>query len=233
MSNLKTSLKSEIFDLLSNYPETKEFINHLSEIGELLFFGGSVRDYYVYNSYNNMPRDFDIAIKLESRQELIFERFVEEYSYTKNRFGGYKVVIENIEFDLWNFKNTWAFKENKLSTEEENLVKSVYLSIDGIAYNFNKDKLYDEELRTTFSNKQIDIVLKDNPQKDLNLLRALIFRKRYELDFSVELKQEYLRSIELNENYVEKLYQLQFSHYHNERLTRNEVRVEIENICFC
>lgn len=233
MSNLKTTLKSEIFNLLSDYPDSKEFLNHLSEIGELLFFGGSVRDYYIYNNYNNMPRDFDIAIKLEPSEELIFESFVEQYCYRKNRFGGYKVKVENIEFDIWNLKNTWAFKEKKLSTKEENLVKSVYLSIDGIAYNFNKDKLYDEELKTTIENNKIDIVLKDNPQKDLNLLRALIFRKRYNLDFSIELKQEYLNSVRAYKDFYEKLYQLQFSHYHNECLTRNEVKEEIESVCFC
>lgn len=115
----KTTIKVEIYNLLEDYPETLRFINGLSEFGDLLFFGGSIRDYYLYNEYKKMPRDFDIAVKLHCKTEKTFESFVEKYNYKKNRFGGYKVNIENIEFDLWNLENTWAFRENKLLAEEK------------------------------------------------------------------------------------------------------------------
>jgi hypothetical protein len=228
----KTTIKTEIFNLLRDYPHSLSFIKDLSEIGELLFFGGSIRDYYLYNEYRNMPRDFDIAIKLNPKNEALFESIVENQYYRKNRFGGYKVKIENIEFDLWKLENTWAFKEKKLLAEERNLAKSVFLSVDGIVYNFNHDTLYDDDLRWSMENKLINIVLKDNPQKELNLLRALVFKKKYNYEFSSELKEEYKKSIDLYKDFYEKLHKLQFSHYKNEYLTRNDVREELESIYF-
>ncbi|MCM2534321.1 hypothetical protein NDK43_20645 [Neobacillus pocheonensis] len=226
----ETTIKAEIFNLLRDYPNSLTFIKSLSEIGELLFFGGAIRDYYLHNEYRNMPRDFDIAVKLNFRNEELFENFVEKHTYRRNRFGGYKVKIENIEFDLWNLENTWAFKENKLSAAEENLAKSVFLSVDGIVYNFNQDTLYDDALKWSLENKQIKVVLKDNPQKELNLLRALVFKKKYNFELSSELKEEYRRSIDMYKDFYKKLHKLQFSHYKSEFLTRIDVREELESI---
>ncbi|MGA4722454.1 hypothetical protein [Fictibacillus nanhaiensis] len=225
-----TTIKSEIFNLLRDYPLSISFIKNLSEIGELLFFGGSIRDYYLYNEYRNMPRDFDIAVKLNQNNESLFESIIENQLYSKNRFGGYKVKIENIEFDIWKLENTWAFKEKKLIAGERNLAKSVFLSVDGIVYNFNHDTLYADELRWSMENKLINIVLKDNPQKELNLLRALLFKKKYNYEFSSDLKEEYKKSISLYKNFHEKLHKLQISHYKNEYLTRKDVREELESI---
>ncbi len=226
----KTTIKSEIFSLLQNHPDSWNFIKGLSEIGELLFFGGSIRDYYIYNEYKNMPRDFDIAVKLSSNEEVAFNKFVEQYNFTKNRFGGYKVKINGIEFDLWNLKNTWAFKEKKLLADEKNLAKSVFLSVDGIVYNFNQDILYDDDLKWSMENKQINIVLNDNPQKELNLLRALVFKRKYNLDFSMELKEEYKKLISRHQDFHDKLYNLQFSHYKSEFFTRTDVIKELQHI---
>ncbi|OKO50954.1 hypothetical protein ABH17_026920 (plasmid) [Bacillus toyonensis] len=227
---MKSTIKSEIFSLLQNYPESLRFIESLSEIGELLFFGGSIRDYYIYNEYKNMPRDFDIAVKLNPKNEGLFKTFIEQYEFKKNRFGGYKVRIEGIEFDLWNLQNTWAFKERKLVVGEQNLIKSVFLSVDGIAYNFNNDTLYDDELKRSIENKQINVVLKDNPQKELNLLRALVFKKKYKFELSKDLKEEYRRSFKIHTNLHEVLHELQFSHYNCEYLTKNEVFNELEYV---
>ncbi|XYG87617.1 hypothetical protein QH637_02840 [Heyndrickxia coagulans] len=224
------SIKSEICNLLKNYPGSLKFINGMSNIGELLFFGGSIRDYYLYNGFKSMPRDFDIVVKVNAKNEILLRNLLGKHSYRKNRFGGYKVKIENIEFDLWSLKNTWAFREKKLLAEERNLTKSVFLSIDGIAYNFNKDILYAEELRWSIENKKINIVLKDNPQKELNLFRALVFKKKYNLDFSPELIEEFKRYIDLFDNFYDVLYKLQLSHYRKEHLTPKEVRRELEVI---
>lgn len=221
------TIKMEIIKLLDSYPTSLAFIKQLSNIGDLLFFGGSIRDYYLYNEFKKMPRDFDIAVKINTPSEYLFEEIINKYQYRKNRFGGYKVIVDKIEFDIWNLKDTWAFKEKKLLAEEKNLSKSVFLSIDGIVYNFNNNILYDEEFKKTIDNNQINIVLKENPQKELNLLRALVFKKRYKLTFAPELKEEYKKSI-LKDTYLyEKLYALQFNHYKCEYFTQKELQTEL------
>jgi len=223
-------IKEEIMSLLSDYPDSQNLISELSHLGELLFFGGAIRDYYIHQKYNNMPRDFDIAIKFfgnsnDANNQL--EKIFQNFEYRKNRFGGYKVCIKSLEFDIWDLNNTWAFRENKLEANEENLVRSVYLSADSIAYNFNNNILYHEEFEKTMNNKVIDIILEDNPQVNLNLLRALVFKKKYNWDFSIELVEEFKKASRANENIVDELHSLQLSHYHSEKLEREEIKKEM------
>ncbi|PRS20000.1 hypothetical protein C6X94_17050 [Bacillus safensis] len=69
----------------------------------------------------------------------------------------------------------------------------MYLNIDGIVYNFNKSKLDDELFRTSIKASKLDVNLEENPQVELNLLRALVFKDKYKeeykLHFSNNLKR--------------------------------------------
>ncbi|WP_059050379.1 hypothetical protein [Paenibacillus senegalimassiliensis] len=228
------TIKHEILGLLKTHTEASRFIELLSQIGELLFFGGSIRDYYINQKYETLPRDFDIAIKFDSNNSKesnsTLQYILKNYNYKKNRFGGYKVQVEHIEFDIWDMKNTWAFKEEKLVPKEENLVKTVYLNIDGIVYNFNKNILYYDEINKSLEDKLIDIVLDDNPQKKLNLLRAIVFKKKYNLQFSSDLIDEFKKNIKSKSDFSNELYLLQFTHYKEERLNIEEIRRELSTM---
>ncbi|MCY7585110.1 hypothetical protein MH138_17100 [Bacillus safensis] len=67
------------------------------------------------------------------------------------------------------------------------------MNIDGIVYNFNKSKLDDELFRTSIKASKLDVNLEENPQVELNLLRALVFKDKYKeeykLHFSNNLKR--------------------------------------------
>ncbi|MBH0332802.1 hypothetical protein ABH14_24180 [Brevibacillus brevis] len=229
--NTEITIKHEISSLLKNATEANNFINLLSQLGELLFFGGSIRDYYINKKYESLPRDFDIAIKFDvnksSQTSDDLECLIKRYNYKKNRFGGYKVQVENVEFDVWDMHSTWAFREKKVLAKEENLIKTVYLNIDGIVYNYNKNILYYEEINKSLENQLIDIVLEDNPQKKLNLLRAIIFKNKYCFQYSNELIEEFRKEIRYNSDFDNELYQLQFTHYKEERLSFEKIHEEI------
>jgi hypothetical protein len=182
MSRYEKNIKNQLIYFLGKDSNTLNFIEELSNVGDLLFFGGSIRDICFFPEKPPMPRDFDIAIKFKNKT--IFDLILKKYNYKKNRFGGYKIKISNMEFDIWDLENTWAYKYTNLSPSEENLAKSVYLNIDGIVYNFNKARLYDEVFRTSIRECKLDITLEENPQVELNLLRALIFKEKYNLNFS-------------------------------------------------
>jgi len=225
------SIRQEISSLLQGYAEAHEFVHKLSELGELLFFGGAIRDYYINKSYASMPRDFDIAINLNADQdEISFSLWLSAYTHRKNRFGGYKLVIENLEFDIWEMKNTWAFKEQLLPAAEENLVKTVYLNIDAVAYNFNKDILYKDDFMKSIEEKTIDIVLEHNPHTTLNLLRAMMFRQKYGMGYSNRLKSAFLDHIHANQEFDTELYRVQLSHYKRECIGLHQIREELTNL---
>jgi len=225
MSKSNFEIKTELVSLLKMREDTLEFITELSEVGDLLFFGGSIRHVY-FEKIEDYPRDFDIAIKFRNKNK--FNEVINKYDFKVNRFGGYKFNISNTEFDVWDLNNTWAFKNTYLRACEENLVKSVFLNVDGIVFNFNKSKLYDYGITQTIKTKEIDILLPNNPQVELNLLRALIFKKKYNFELSSRLKK-LLNDFNNkgNNEFLEQLHSLQFSHYKTEKISKLEIANEI------
>lgn len=229
MSNYEKSIKNRLILLLRQNSENLDFIERLSTTGDLLFFGGSIRDLCISPESTKMPRDFDIAIKFNNKEE--FNKIVEDYNFEINRFGGYKFHTSNIDFDIWDLNNTWAFNNTDLTPSEENLARSVYLNIDGIVYNFNKNILYDDIFRSSINNSKLDITLEINPHIELNLLRALVFKYKYNLNFSNKLKSVFRALIDTQEEkFIEDLYKVQLSHYKYNSFSKEDIRKELQYI---
>ncbi|WP_394186820.1 hypothetical protein [Metabacillus halosaccharovorans] len=233
MSRYEKNIKNQLIFFLGKDPDTLTFIEELTNVGDLLFFGGSIRDICMFPDKPPLPRDFDIAIKFKDRNR--FELITRKYNNRRNRFGGFKFSIGNMEFDVWELESTWAFNNTNLQASEENLAKSVYLNIDGIVYNFNKSKIYDELFRTSIKACKLDVNLEENPQVELNLLRALVFKdkykEKYKLNFSSNLKSIFKKhlaneSVEL----VDNLYNLQCAHYSKDYLSKEKIKYELQHI---
>ncbi len=84
-----------------------------------MFFGGSIRDICLFPDNPPLPRDFDIAIKFKDKTN--FDLITKKYSNRRNRIGGFKFKIEDMEFDIWDLENKWVFKNTNLQASEENL----------------------------------------------------------------------------------------------------------------
>lgn len=222
-------VKNQLICLLGKNSDALIFINDLMATGELLFFGGAIRDICLNPENPPMPRDFDIAIKFKNYDR--FENILYKYQFRKNRFGGYKFNVADLEFDVWDLANTWAFKNTDLQVSEENLAKSVFLNIDGIVYNFNKSKLYDELFKNSVLAGKIDINLDINPQIELNLLRAIVFKNKYQLNFSNKLKEVFKGYLEERaEILVNQLYELQETHYKCDYLSKEKIERELQYV---
>lgn len=233
MNICEKNIKNQIIFLLGKDSNTLNFIEELKKVGDLLFFGGSIRDICLFPDSPPLPRDFDIAIKFKKKNE--FELITSKYAFQKNRFGGYKFKIGEFDFDIWDLESTWAFKNTDLKASEENLAKSVYLNIDGIVYNFNKSKIYDELFRTSIIECKLDVNLEENPQVELNLLRALVFKdkykEKYKFKFSNNLKKIFKSYLtEDSTELVDNLYNLQNAHYKRDYLTREKIKNELKHI---
>lgn len=226
-------IKFQLQMLLKKNNECFDFINDLSSCGDLLFFGGSIRDIFLSPGSLPMPRDFDIAIK--DLNVKLFEQLITKYEKRTNRFGGYKFLVGGTEFDVWDLNNTWAFKNTNLKANVENLSQSVYLNIDGIVYDFSNDKLYDKPFQTSLSSKLFDINLELNPHVELNLLRAMVMKEKYKkeikFNFSNRLKQVFKIYIAANpEVLINKLYDLQIKHYNIIYFSKKEIRTILNRV---
>ncbi|HBF2979799.1 TPA: hypothetical protein KN544_003501, partial [Clostridioides difficile] len=212
--NIK-NLGCDFEKLLRQYNEASELIKTLKLYGELLLFGGAVRE-YMDNKFNHLPRDFDIVIK-KNNEYVNLDEILYKFQYKKNRFGGYKIRVNQIEFDIWEIENTWAFKENKVQINfgdyEKKLQDTVFLNIDSIVYNLNTQDYYNKKYENAMENKSLDVVLEENPYIELNLLRAILFKKKYNMDFSDKLSRILSDFVDNNNNYLKLMEEVQIKHY--------------------
>lgn len=93
------NLRSDFYDLIDNYPTAKYLIDRLTEKGKKLLLVGSIRTYFE-NRFNSIPRDFDIVVKTNYKYHNIGNCF-SNLQYEKNRYGGYKINVEGLQFDIW------------------------------------------------------------------------------------------------------------------------------------
>lgn len=208
-------IQSDFFEVLLNRPQAQFFVNELQQHGELLLFGGSIRDYLNNNGFESIPRDFDIVIKTNECLDSIIN--TDYYSAKRNKFGGYKFFIDGLKFDVWSLQDTWAFKEHKVNfSNTEDLNKTVFLNIDALFYNIYKKELCDHGYSEAINNHELDIILSDNPYPELNIARACRFKMKFNLNFSVDLKTyiaDWLNSYDNKFSAIEKLKSIEKKRY--------------------
>ncbi|WP_373483854.1 hypothetical protein [Acetobacterium sp.] len=223
---------SDFHDIISRYSNADKLIRKLEENGEIIVFGGAVRE-YIETNYEKLPRDFDIVFK-KTKKHKDLESLLSGFFYKKNRFDGYKVLLDDLEFDIWNIDDTWAFRENKVKCKKahysQKLTETVFLNVDSIVFNLNKCTLDGKNFYNALENKELDIILEDNPFLELNLLRALVFKDKYDMSLSKKLVESFRKFSRNNDNYLEALYNIQFSHYKTEKIDKNQLKKELEYI---
>ncbi|WP_215113179.1 hypothetical protein [Exiguobacterium sp. s63] len=180
------NIKKVILNKISESLSSTYLINFLMNQSTVLVFGGTVREAYFFNE-NISPRDFDLVL-VDYKGNLYNDLLSLGYNTTKNKFGGIKIKVNNNSFDVWKIEETWAFKNNYVKFDSvEDLYKTVYLNIDGIFYDLNNELLYSEMFEEAIKTGEIDIVLSENPQEMLNIMRAYKLRDEYRLSFSQKL----------------------------------------------
>lgn len=217
-------VKQKLDHLLDGLPMIKKVLNNLSSEGDLLLFGGTVRD-FLLNDDNAIPRDIDIVVDTTNED---LSCYFEKCNFTRNRFGGYKVTADGMTLDIWNLHSTWAFK-NCLVTEQnqESLPSTVFLNFDSIVYNMNKGSYFENGFLQGVERRMLDIVLEDNPFPDLNVIRALVLKRKYNLLLSRRLRDYIQACIKRHDRYTERLLDIQKSHYGKEHVVREDIQKEL------
>lgn len=229
-------LSEDFYKLISQYPDANSLINQLGKYGELLLFGGAVREYND-SGFENMPRDFDIVIS-KNDNNINLDAVLQDFHYKKNRFNGYKLNVNGIEFDIWELENTWAFKENKINCSQNEykyrLQDTVFLNIDSVVYNLTEREMFNEKYENAMRNKEIDIVLEENPYKELNMVRAIAFKNKYDMEFSDRLKKVIKSFVDENDDCIDycidRLYEVQYNHYLEYKVRKEAIENELNDI---
>ncbi len=222
--NKYLQMQTELCDGFAN------FVSTLENRGKAVMIGGAIRD-IVY--YNKQPRDLDFVFwgKLD---DLISTLKVKN---TKNRFGGYKLHFKNLEIDIWEASDNWAFKNNFLNKSIENIHLGCLYNYDSLAWSLSDDyyedhyfKQFQEQQILEFTNNDEDYI-KSNPTPSINVLRALNIKKQHEITLSSNVKEYILEfKNEYNSNGVEELMLAELNHYRKSSWNKAELETALNNI---
>lgn len=157
----------------SKRSEVSGFIKSLSEFGEVLVFGGLLRDIALFG-VKGFNSDIDLVVDC-SVDKLASFFFEGELVFSRNKFGGYRVEVGGWTIDVWPIRETWAFKQNHVAyIGRESLLLTTITNWDAVVFSFKDKKIisapsYLECLRLG----ELEVVLTENPSKSGVLMRVV------------------------------------------------------------
>lgn len=220
----KSALKKRIvrfFDAPKR-SELRRFILELSELGEVIAFGGVVRDIALYG-IRGFDSDIDLVVNCPPKSlASFFEK--SNMNFEKNKFDGYRTTTKSWTVDVWPLEQTWAFKNNKVELiSRESLLRTTITNWDAIAYSFSDGAiLCHDDYFQVIKSGEIDLVLECNPNSAGVLLRTLrsIFDGKAKKLMPKALS--YLKR-ELNQRAGSEIYSLQQTMFGKEFFTERDI----------
>lgn len=192
-------------------PQVDQFMNELGRYGNLILVGGAVRDL----AERKTPRDYDIIV---DSSDAGFEAVFAGRPYQRNRFGGYKLHVDGIEFDIWGIENNWAFRESLFVPHFENIPKGAFFNFDALCFHLHWQSLECTAFKEAMESQMLDILLDDaavrkNPTPEVNVVRAWVIHKTRGLQLSDRVRKYIHEWCANAENPREKLLQAERKHY--------------------
>lgn len=165
------------------------FLNHLSQIADILIFSGVTRDFFLRKG-SSIIRDLDIVVENKTEN---FEDFLKQYKYSINSLGGYKIKIGDFHVDIWELENTWALKNLKIQPslfKRDSLPDTAFFNFSSIVYDYNNNNfIVNEDFLKFLKTKELDLVLEDNPLPELCIINSIYYKNKFGLEWSIHLKK--------------------------------------------
>lgn len=227
-------LVDNIKSYFSNFEGAEEFFNILAKSGEVFCCGGMLRQFKETGSISNL-RDADFTILFQDAK-LWNEYIKDKDNYRYNRFDGMKFNFGGLIIDVWDIKKTWGIYMGYVKVKNENyleaLANSVYLNIESIFYNIQKQEWADELYYNALEKKILNIVLRESPYKDFEILKAIKMKRKYDLNYSTELGKLILRRTKNCRDYPKLLYDIQEEKHYIDILSKEEIQAELKEISY-
>lgn len=139
MKNKEEVIRNYFLTIRNNNIKVNSFFSFLDTNNvQYAVLGGALRA-ELDSSYS--MRDIDIIYKTDFS---IVQKYLSENNikFKKNTFDGLKFNLGNIQFDVWDIENHFAFKNNYYKPYFENVCKTTFLNYDSIMYDFTNKILY-------------------------------------------------------------------------------------------
>jgi hypothetical protein len=168
------------------------FINSLNDIGNVVIFGGVVRDFFLKSGFVGFKSDIDLVLFDSNEDELndVLSRLI-NCRVVSNKFGGFRVYFKRSFVDIWLAERTWAFQSGACLFEEKNsLLRTTFFNLDSIFYDITLNKVVFSDLfEEGVLSKTLGVQLLDNPNPVGCLRRAIKYSKIYGYRWSYDLSE--------------------------------------------
>lgn len=228
--NEKT-LNNMIHTYLEKYPPSLKLFCMLEKAGDIYLIGGVLREFKDNGNIIDL-RDIDIVIDIKDERQ--WKSILSEFYTKQNRFGGYKLLCSGLIVDVWRLEETWAYKNHIIECEAEKYVEhladTVFLNIDAIVYDLKNDLWYDKKYSEAMNSRVLDIVLERNPEIPLNIVRAMVLKQRYDMSYSIKMKNVILKEKENEKDFLNRLMDIQLVRYRKEILSCSYIQKELNQL---
>lgn len=121
------------------------FIKQLKKNGTVVLVGSTARN--LIDSDNVNGRDLDLVIILKSGVSL--KNIISSFDFKEiiaNSLGGYKIITDKIDIDIWDIFNTYAFKNHLVQCNNPiiDYLNTVYYSYDKLLVDLSNSIIYDD-----------------------------------------------------------------------------------------
>lgn len=153
--------------------EVLVFVQHLSKVGEVLVFGGLLRDIALFGAKRfNSDIDFVVDCSVDELAKFFLSG---NLTYSINKFGGYRLEVGGWSVDVWPVRETWAFKHAGVEYKgRESLLLTTITNWDSVVFSFLDrqivaDSCYLEQLKAG----ELEVILINNPNRMGVLVRVV------------------------------------------------------------
>lgn len=176
-------------------PKLKEAIAEvISALPDTAIFGGMIREFALGNA-RGFVSDIDLV---STASQIEISLAVAKYHAVRNKFGGFRFVIEKQRFDVWSLPDTWAFKNGFAFGETfADLLTTSFFNVDAACYHVDRKELlclpgYDGWIQ----GRILDINLLQNPHPPSMVRRALVLMQTRQLGVTRRLAEYIVSHIE-------------------------------------
>lgn len=167
--------------ILKEDPQIAQLLNMVSDCGPSLVLGGAIRDWF----FGNPPKDIDIVVDCTASELDFLNKYMRA---TNNKFGGHKLKVSKTDFDIWSWEHSWAIMNDpSFGKGIDTITRTVFFNMDSVGFRLDTQEIVDNGFRAALENKVLDIVYEPNPYPFLQVSKALVLLKKYELKASDKL----------------------------------------------
>lgn len=167
----KEEKTGEVYVPRSDITSFLDFASGAVSGGDIYLFGGIIRDLAIFGK-EGFKSDIDIVV--DGKWGGLVRHLI-AYGATRNKFGGFRLMVGEWPVDIWRAKETWAVRQGFVKYKGvSSLNATTVLNWDGILMNWRTKRfIHDAEYFEQICSRTLDVVLTENPNPLGMIVRIL------------------------------------------------------------